>query len=54
MLRRRLPARRGMAALDCVLVLAACFPIAAGLYWIFERGFAMHHLTIGTSVGWPL
>jgi hypothetical protein len=51
----RRPARRrpGAAALDCVLVLGACFPIAAGLYWLFEWGFEMHVLTIGTAVGWP-
>lgn len=54
MLRRRVRPRRGMAALDCVLVLGACFPIAAGLYWLFEWGFEMHALTIGTAVGWPL
>jgi len=52
---RRPPvARFGMAALDCVLVLGACFPIAAGLYWLFEYGFEFHVLTIGTAVGWPL
>jgi hypothetical protein len=54
MLRRRLPRRRGFAPLDCVLVLATCFPIAAGLYWLFEWGFEMHALTIGTAVGWPI
>ncbi len=46
--------RRGMAALDCVLVLGTCFPIAAALYWLFEQGLEMHLLTIGTAVGSPL
>lgn len=54
MLRRSTRRRPGMAPLDCVLVLGACFPIAAGLYWLFEYGFEMHVLTIGTGVGWPL
>jgi hypothetical protein len=55
MLRRRSWTRRsGMAPLDCVLVIGACLPIAAGLYWLFEQSFEMHLLVIGTAVGWPL
>ena len=54
MTRNRRPARRGMGALDMVLTLAATLPLAAAMYWMFERGLEMYSLTLGTAVGWPL
>ncbi|MFM8272249.1 MAG: hypothetical protein ACKODX_07920 [Gemmata sp.] len=46
--------RRGMGSLDAVLTLGATFPLAAALYWMFERGLEIYLLTLGTTVGWPL
>lgn len=51
---RAKPARWGNAPLELVLTLSVTFPIAAGLYWIFEEGMEMYILTLGTAVGWPL
>lgn len=45
--------RGGVAALEVVLVLGVSFPMAAALYWLFEKGVEHFFFALGNMVGWP-
>jgi hypothetical protein len=42
-----------MSSLDVVLVTGLCLPMAAALYWAFEKAAEQFFFAFGNTVGWP-
>lgn len=47
------PGRKGLTALEVVLVMTVCLPMAAAVFWLFRRAVARFFEVVGTVVGWP-
>lgn len=45
--------RRGMSALEVIMVTGMVVPMAAALYWMFEMSMDQFWFLLGNAVGWP-
>lgn len=45
--------RRGMSALEVIMVTGMVVPMAAALYWLFEMSMDQFWFLLGNAVGWP-
>jgi hypothetical protein len=45
--------RRGLSAVEVVLVTAIGLSMAATLYWLFERSIGQFYASLSNAVGWP-